>query len=183
MRNICTGVLKNPPRTIRFFNAKGFYFKKSKENIHICSIYSKYPVGVALAPKLQAYLFSSNDLHNVLENQPNVLHSIKNKGQDHLKNLWSSYLIERGQYKKAAYLLELEGARPNLPRKYWNSIWRTVEGNPAYRFEETCKCQTGASPKTGNIRHKQPVGKQEPKRGTRIQRFQGRTYRLFKVQK
>ena len=106
---------KSPEDYIRFFNAKGFYFKKLEGKMCICSIYSKYPVSVALAPKLQAYLFSSNDLYNVLENQPNVLQSIKNKGQNHLKNLWSSYLIERGQYKKAAYLLELEGARPNLP--------------------------------------------------------------------
>lgn len=36
-------------------------------------------------------------------------------GRDNLRNLWSGYLMERGQYKKAAYLLVMEGVRPNLP--------------------------------------------------------------------
>jgi hypothetical protein len=106
---------KSPEDYIRFFNAKGFYFKETEGNIRICSIYSKYPVGVALSPKVQAYLLSSNGLYSNLENQPKILQGIKSNGQNHLKNLWSSYLIERGQYKKAAYLLELDGVRPNLP--------------------------------------------------------------------
>ncbi len=106
---------KSPEDYIRFFNTKGFYFKEKEGNIRIYSLYSKYPVGVTLSPKVQAYLVSSNGLYKALENQPKILQGIKGNGQDHLKNLWSSYLIERGQYKKAAYLLELEGAGPNLP--------------------------------------------------------------------
>ncbi len=106
---------KSPEDYIRFFNAKGFYFKKREGNMYIGSIYSKYPVDVQLAPKIQAYLSSSTGLYQVLEHQPILLQNIKNQGQDHLKNLWSSYLIERGRYHKAAYLMELEGVKPNLP--------------------------------------------------------------------
>ncbi len=106
---------KSPEDYIRFFNTKGFYFKETEGSISICSLYSKYPVGVALSTKVQAYLLSSNGLYRALEDQPKILQGIKSNGQDHLKNLWSSYLIERGQYKKAAYLLELDGAGPNLP--------------------------------------------------------------------
>ncbi len=106
---------KSPNDNIRFFNAKGFYFERVEERLHIISIYSKPSVGVPLAPKTQAYLESSDDLNNILENQPKILQDIRNHGRDNLKSLWSGYLIERGQYKKAAYLFVLEGVRPNLP--------------------------------------------------------------------
>ncbi len=109
------GFEKSPEDYIRFFNAKGFYFKKMEGKIHINSIYSKYPVGVVLAPRLQAHLFSSNQLYRALEDQPRILRNIKDHGKDQLKNLWSSYQIERGQYRKAAYLMILDGVKPNLP--------------------------------------------------------------------
>jgi hypothetical protein len=32
-----------------------------------------------------------------------------------LKSLWSAHLIERGQYKKVAYMMALDGVRPNIP--------------------------------------------------------------------
>lgn len=99
---------------------KGFYFKQQDGNLYISSMYSKYPVAVKLLPKVQAYLLSSNGIENALENQSNVLQNIKNNGQDHLKCLWTSYLIERGQYKKAAYLMLLESAKANLPIEILN---------------------------------------------------------------
>ena len=70
---------------------------------------------MALSPNVQAYLSSSKDLLNVLGDQPKIVQGIKDNEQDHLKNLCSSYLIERGQYKKAVCLLTLDGVRPNLP--------------------------------------------------------------------
>ncbi|MFK5974696.1 MAG: hypothetical protein QM485_15645, partial [Flavobacteriaceae bacterium] len=111
---------KSPEDYIRFFNAKGFYFKQREGKLYINSMYSKVKVGVELAPKVQAYLLSSNGINMALENQPNVLRDIKNNGQDHLKCLWTSYLIERGQYKKAAYLMLLESAKANLPIEILN---------------------------------------------------------------
>ncbi len=111
---------KSPEDYIRFFNAKGFYFNQREGKLYINSIYSKVKVDVELAPKVQAYLLSSNGINKTLENQPNVLQDIKNNGQDHLKCLWTSYLIERGQYKKAAYLMLLESAKANLPIEILN---------------------------------------------------------------
>lgn len=111
---------KSPNDYIRFFNAKGFYFKGREGRIYINSIYSKGKVAVELPPKVQTYLMSSKSSKEVLENQPNVLGNIKNRGQDHLKCLWTSYLIERGQYKKAAYLMLLEAAKPNLASEILN---------------------------------------------------------------
>jgi hypothetical protein len=105
---------KSPSDYIKFFNAKGFYFERQEERLHICSIYSKYRVSVPLTPKTQSYLESSKELDRTLENQTTILEDIGTKGRDSLKNLWSTYLIERGQYKKAAYLFVLDGVRPNL---------------------------------------------------------------------
>ena len=106
---------KSPNDYIQFFNAKGFYFEKLGEKICIGSIYSKYPVKVSIAPKTQAYLESSINLDNILEGQTKILEDIGANGRDNLKNLWSGYLMERGQYNKVAYLYVLEGVRPNLP--------------------------------------------------------------------
>ncbi|MBZ0098423.1 MAG: hypothetical protein K8F30_05030, partial [Taibaiella sp.] len=100
---------------IGFFNAKGFYFGRREEKLFIVSIYSKEPVIVPLPKKTQAYLESSNDLNKILNNQAETFADIKTDGQDNLKSLWSAHLMERGQYKKAAYLYVLEGVTPNLP--------------------------------------------------------------------
>ncbi len=105
---------KSPNDYIRFFNAKGFYFKRTEGKLCIGSIYSKHPVNVPLSPKTQAYLESSSDLNKIFENQVKILENIGTSGRDSLKNLWSTHLIERGQYKKAAYLFVLDGVRPNL---------------------------------------------------------------------
>jgi len=106
---------KSPNDYIQFFNAKGFQFERREGRLHIRSMYSKSSVSVPLAPKTQAYLESSSDLNNILENQPKILKDIGNQGRDNLKSLWSTHLIERGQYTKAAHLFILDGVRPNLP--------------------------------------------------------------------
>ena len=106
---------KSPNDYITFFNEKGFYFERREGKLCIGSIYSKYPVNVPLSSKTQAYLGSSNNLNKTLGNQAKILEDIGTNEQDNLKNLWSTYLIERRQYKKASYLFVLDGARPNLP--------------------------------------------------------------------
>ncbi len=106
---------KFPRDYIEFFNAKGFYFERREERLCVGSIYSKYQVSVPIAPKMQAYLESSKDLNIVLNGQAEILGDIKTSGRDNLKSLWATHLIERGQYKKAAYVFVLDGVRPNLP--------------------------------------------------------------------
>ncbi len=106
---------KSPKDYIEFFNAKGFYFERREERLCVGSIYSKYPVSVPIATKIQAYLESSKDLNMVLDGQPEILENIETSGRDDLKSLWATHLIERGQYKKAAYLFVLDGVRPNFP--------------------------------------------------------------------
>ena len=106
---------KSPKDYIAFFNAKGLYFTKREEKLYVHSKYSKYPVGTPLAPKPQAYLESSGNLDRILANQPTILNEIENHGRDNLKSLWATNLLERGEYKKAAYLFVLDGIRPNLP--------------------------------------------------------------------
>ena len=106
---------KSPKDYIQFFNAKGFYFGRREEKLCIASIYSKEPVIVPLPKKTQAYLESSSDLNKILNNQVETLADIKTDGQENLKSLWSAHLIERGQYKKAAYLYVLVGVMPILP--------------------------------------------------------------------
>ena len=106
---------KSPKDYIDFFNAKGFYFTKRQEKLHVHSIYFKYPVSVPLPPKAQIYLESSGNLQMMLDNQATILSDIENDGRDNLKSLWAADLMESGQYKKAAYLFVLDGVRPNLP--------------------------------------------------------------------
>ena len=106
---------KSPKDYIKLFNAKGFYFGRREEKLCIASIYSKEPVYVPLPKRTQAYLESTNGLDKILYDQTETLADIKTDGQDNLKRLWSAHLMERGQYRKAAYLYILEGVTPNLP--------------------------------------------------------------------
>lgn len=106
---------KSPKDYIQFFNDKGFYFERREDRLSIGSIYSKYPAHVSLPPKTQAYLESSGNLDKVLNNQAEILKDIRTQGRDNLKSLWSTHLIERGQYTRAAYLFVLDVVRPNLP--------------------------------------------------------------------
>ncbi|MCM4167085.1 hypothetical protein KCTC52924_02661 [Arenibacter antarcticus] len=106
---------KSPKDYIAFFNTQGFYFERREEKLLVGSMYSKYPVTAALPPKIQAYLISSSDLNKALDNQVKILDDIRMDGRDNLKSLWSAYLMEKGQYKKAAYMYVLDRVRPNLP--------------------------------------------------------------------
>ncbi len=106
---------KSPKDCIQFFNARGFYFESKEGRLCLGSMYSKYPVSVPVAPKMQVYLESSTDLNTVLDGQTKILENIELSGRDTLKSLWAGHLVETGQYKKAAYLFVLDGVRPNLP--------------------------------------------------------------------
>ncbi len=106
---------KSPEDYIRFFNAKGFYFKRCGERLCIGSIYSNYPVEMPLAPKKQAYLESTDDWNKLMQDQSMILGNVKGLGRDNLKCLWASHLIENGRYTAAAYMMVLEDAKPNLP--------------------------------------------------------------------
>jgi hypothetical protein len=106
---------KSPKDSIQFFNARGFYFERKEGRLCLGSMYSKHPVSVPIAPKMQAYLESTTDLNTVLDGQTKILGNIEISGRDTLKSLWAGHLVETSQYKKAAYLFVLEGVRPNLP--------------------------------------------------------------------
>lgn len=108
---------KSPKDCIQFYNARGFYFERKEERLFMSSIYSKYPIVVPIAPKMQAYLESSKDLNMVMKGQAGILEDIRTLGRNNLKSLWAGHLVETGQYKKAAYLFLLEGVRPNLPKQ------------------------------------------------------------------
>lgn len=108
---------KSPIDYIRLFNARGFYFVKKEEVLHLRSSYSKNETGIPLSAKTQAYLKSSADLDAVLAAQKESIIKINEDGQLDLKNLWVSYLIERGVYDRVAYVMVHEGVRPNLHRE------------------------------------------------------------------
>lgn len=106
---------KSPRDYIAFFNARGFYFEEKRGKLRVGSMYSKYPVTVALSTKMQKYLQSSPELPSAMATQPIILNKIIASGQDNLKSLWMGHLMERGLYKQAAYSYVLEGVTPNLP--------------------------------------------------------------------
>jgi len=54
-------------------------------------------------------------LNIILGEQTKILEDIETSGRASLKSLWAGHLVETGQYRKAAYLFVLDGARPNLP--------------------------------------------------------------------
>ncbi|NYJ28207.1 relaxase/mobilization nuclease domain-containing protein [Allomuricauda sp. ARW1Y1] len=108
---------KSPIDYINLFNAKGFYFENKEGVLHLSSHYSKNETGIPLSKKTQAYLKSSPDLDAVLANQMESVNILNSEGQLDLKNLWVSYLIERGFYNRAAYVMVHEGVRPNLHRE------------------------------------------------------------------
>ncbi len=71
---------KSPRDCIRFFNEKGFYFERKEGKLCLGSMYSKYPVSVPIAPKMQAYLESSKDLNMVMKGQAEILGASKHMG-------------------------------------------------------------------------------------------------------
>ncbi len=107
---------KSPKDYIKLFIAKGFYFERKDDKVHISSIYSKYPVSIQLAPKTQAYLNSVKDLEITLGSQSKITDCIKAEGRGQLQHLWATNMIERGLYGKAAFMLVYEGITPNLCR-------------------------------------------------------------------
>lgn len=106
---------KSPTDYIAFFNARGFYFEQREEKICIGSIYSKYPVTVALSTIMQNQLQLSPELNSALATQPIILKNMITQGQDNLKSFWMGHLMEREYYKQVAYNYVLEGILPNLP--------------------------------------------------------------------
>lgn len=99
---------------IKLFNAKGFYFERSQGKLQLHSIYSKSSVGIPLKQKTERYLLSALGLEDVLKSQYPILDGMKSKGQDNLKNLWVSHLIEKQLYDKAAFMMVNDDVRPNL---------------------------------------------------------------------
>ncbi len=108
---------KSPIDYIRLFNAKGFYFEKKGSELHLRSLYSKNKTSIPLSMKTQGYLKSSTDLDAVLATQIGQLIQLNEDGRVDLKNLWVSYLIERGVYDRAAYMMVHERVQPNLHRE------------------------------------------------------------------
>ncbi len=99
---------------IKLFNAKGFYFKKTENEIFIHSIYGKQGSVIQLPKKTRAYLMSLNNIDAILLDQNDTINELKSLGRDKLQNLWASNMIERGLYDKAAFLIVYDGIRPNL---------------------------------------------------------------------
>jgi len=105
---------KSPEDYIKLFNSKGFYFKKTDDELFIHSIYGKQESTIQLPKKTRAYLMSSSNMANLLSDQHDIIGELKQSGRDKLQNLWASYMIERGLYDKAAFLIVYDGIRPNL---------------------------------------------------------------------
>ncbi len=105
---------KSPIDYIHLFNAKGFYFERVKDVIHVGWAFSRSFSTIPLAPKTQAYLNSIQNLDSLLREQQTTIGKIQDKAHEGLKNLWVSDLIERKLYKKAAYMMVYEGVQPIL---------------------------------------------------------------------
>src|SRR5690606_2377598 len=63
------------------------------------------------------YLNSIKNLDKVLLEQKNSIEIITVQGQDQLKSLWLSYLVEKGLYGKVAYGIVHQNVRPNLGKQ------------------------------------------------------------------
>jgi len=102
---------------IAFFNAKGFYFTRGGEGFKIKSIYTGNESGHILSRRKSIYLDSIPSLGNVLQQQKPVIQNLLEEGRNDLKNLWAGHLIEKGMHDRFAYMLTVEGVRPNLHRE------------------------------------------------------------------
>ena len=105
---------KSPADYIKLFNAKGFYFERKENAIHIGSIYSQSPVTIPLAQKTQSYLNSIKQVDSLLTQQNKIIGKIQNSAQGQLKNLWVTQLVELKLYDKAAYIMVHDGVHPSL---------------------------------------------------------------------
>lgn len=102
---------------IKLFNAKGFYFGLEQDKVYVSSIYSKYPVSIALQPRTQGYLKSIKNLDAVLNGQSKALDGIKEKRRGQLEHLWLAHLIEKQLYGKAAFMMVYDELYPNLEKE------------------------------------------------------------------
>ena len=105
---------KSPADYIKLFNAKGFYFERKENAIHIGSIYSKSSVTIPLAKKTQSYLNSIKNVDSLLTQQNKIIGQIQDNAQGQLKNLWVTHLVELNLYDKATYMMVYDGVHPNL---------------------------------------------------------------------
>ena len=105
---------KSPVDYIKLFNAKGFYFERKENTIHIGSIYSKSSTTIPLAQKTQSYLNSIKNFESLLTQQNKVIGEIQSSTQGQLKNLWVTHLVELKLYDKAAYMMLYDNIHPNL---------------------------------------------------------------------
>lgn len=105
---------KSPADYIKLFNAKGFFFERKENAIHVGSIYSNIRVTIPLVQKTQSYLNSLKDLDSLLTYQKEIIGEIQNSPQGELKNLWVTHLVELKLYDKVAYMMVYDGIHPNL---------------------------------------------------------------------
>ena len=105
---------KSPKDYITFFNAKGFYFIKGNDGFEVKSIYTDNKTGFALSKRTSHYLNSIPDVTATLKKQKPVINGLVEDGRNNLKNLWAAYLMERGMYDRAAFMLTEEQVSPNL---------------------------------------------------------------------
>ncbi|WP_339706751.1 relaxase/mobilization nuclease domain-containing protein [uncultured Kriegella sp.] len=108
---------KSPKDYIAFFNAKGFYFVKGKQEFEVKSIYTDNRTSCPLPKRTGQYLSSIPDLTEALKEQQPVINGLVNDGRNNLENLWAGHLMERGMYDKVAFMLTVEKVYPNLHRE------------------------------------------------------------------
>ncbi|WP_209405216.1 hypothetical protein [Pseudozobellia sp. WGM2] len=99
---------------IAFFNARGFYFVKGEKGFEVKSIYTDNGTSCPLPKRTSQYLNSIPDLTTALKEQYPVINKLAEEGRNNLENLWAGYLMERGMYGKATYMIRAENMQPNL---------------------------------------------------------------------
>ena len=108
---------KSPKDYIAFFNSKGFYFERTEKGFEVKSVYTDNKASHSLSKRTCRYLASIPNLTSVLQEQDKVVNSLVEDGRDNLKNLWASYLTEKGLYGRVAYLATEEKIEPNLHKE------------------------------------------------------------------
>lgn len=99
---------------LSLFNAKGFYLVKTDEGLFMKSVYTSSDVICALPRRTKSYLESIPNFDIVLQRQHKTISHLMSENREHLKNLWTAYLMERGLYKNVAYQMVNQNIKPNL---------------------------------------------------------------------
>jgi len=99
---------------IAFFNAKGFYFTRTKNGFEFKSIYTDIGTSCTLSKRTGLYLTSIPDLNTTLREQQTFIDGLVKDGRNNLKNLWAGHLMERERYDKVSFMLTEEKVYPNL---------------------------------------------------------------------